>query len=148
MDLENIEAVIWPTLHPWADRKRYLGIARGLPKPFFQVMRLASEVELHLPSLFLYNNTPFFGCVAGNNSIHMVELQTSMVATMEFRDYPGFEGSVSRRYLKKQSNIHSFDFVATSDPRLAVPTMSKFCPSLPLHIMHARSAGRSCRGIF
>lgn len=95
MDLENIEAVIWPSLHPWLDRNKYLGIARALPKPFCQVMRVESQDELHLPSLFLYNDSPFYGCVAGNDNIRIVQLQSGKTATMEFRDYPGFESKVN-----------------------------------------------------
>lgn len=57
-------------------------------------MTFESQIELHSPSLFLYNNTPFYGCVAGNNNLHIVELQTGKKATMEFKDYPGFEMTV------------------------------------------------------
>ena len=59
-------------------------------------MRFESQIELHSPSLFLYNDTPFYGCVAGNDTIHIVELQTGKTATMEFKDYPGFEWTVSQ----------------------------------------------------
>ncbi len=97
LDLENIETVIWPGLHPCLNRNKYLGIARALPKPFCQVMIFESLVEIHSPSLFLYDDVPFFGCADGNHSIHIIELQTGRIATMQFRDYPGFERTVGTR---------------------------------------------------
>lgn len=94
LDLENIETVIWPGLHPWLNRSQYIGVARALPKPFCQVMIFESHVEIYSPSLFLYNGVPFFGCADGNQRIHIIELQTGQMATMQFRDYSGFEGTV------------------------------------------------------
>jgi len=145
LDLENIETVIWPTLHPWLERNKYLGIARALPRPFFQVMRFESQTELHSPSLFLYNNTPFYGCAAGNNNLHIVELQTGKKATMEFKDYPGFEMTVSYQI---QFGCLLTIVLATPHPGLAFLTMPKLCYSLPIHIQHSRRTRNSCGGIF
>lgn len=95
MDLENIEKAIWPTLHPWRCREEYVEVARSLPKPFRQVMRLDFEIEVHSPSLFLYRDVPFYGCAVGNNSIIIVRIDTSHCATMILRDVPGYEKAVS-----------------------------------------------------
>lgn len=96
MDLEHIERVIWPDMHPWLDRNKYLGVARSLPKPFCDVMREESPIEIHSPSLFLFRDVPFFGCAIGANSIRISQLENkgTLSATLQFSDYPGFERAV------------------------------------------------------
>jgi len=96
MDLENIEKAIWPTLHPWRYREQYVEVARSLPKPFRQVMRLDFEIEVHSPSLFLYRDVPFYGCAVGNSAIIIVRIDNSHCATMVLRDVPGYENTVSK----------------------------------------------------
>jgi len=98
MDLENIERAIWPTMHPWASREKYLGMARSLPKPFCDILRYQTVAEIHHPSLFLVDDEPCFGFVLGNQSIRITRLWTEAAhpsVTMQFHDYPGYEGLVS-----------------------------------------------------
>ena len=101
MDLENIERVIWPDMHPWLDRNKYLGVARSLPQPFCDVMRYETSTEIHTPSLFLFRDVPFFGFAIGNDSIQITQLedQGRLSATLRFRDYPGFDRAVSSDFI-------------------------------------------------
>lgn len=115
MDLENIERAIWPTMHPWANRDKYLGMARSLPQPFCDILRYESPAEIHSPSLFLINDEPCFGCAIGNQSVRITRLWTDAnhpSATMQFHDYPGYEGLPHRirawRYLPCQNGIMVF----------------------------------------
>ena len=96
MRLDNVEELIKPTITPITKMTFFENIRLMGQPPFLDVLRVATDFEIHAPSLFeTREGVPCMGFIEDPSKVRLIMLSNGTEATLEFTDYPGHVNTVS-----------------------------------------------------